>query len=134
MRKHKIIGGILPSVILVMALIFIYIKVNTISINVKFADTIILDGYGEISKNDINILKDIFNGIAWKESSACPFGGISLIFSSSENSVTLYPAGDDCDTVLVIYNEQKYCYGLGEKNNILMRKILAKYGIIWPCV
>jgi len=134
-KKLSLIIGLILVFILLLA--FTFWNVFSIPINTDFSDAIILtfDGHNvEINQDDIPALKEAFNGRAWKDIfgfPACPFGEVSVTFSSSDYILTLYPAGDDCDTVRVGHSNQNYYYNLGGKNEI-MRGILERHGVSWP--
>ena len=56
-----------------------------------------------------------------------------LIFEGKGKRVALYPGGDTCGTMR-LGEEDKYFYGLSEKNFAVFREILAKYGVTFPCL
>ena len=141
--KHKklIIGAVLPLIVVVV-IVFIYFMENAVYINTRFADKVMLQvepRYSkertpiitEINQDDAEILKKIFVDIAIKDTPACLFGSVNLVFESAYKSVTLYPACDDCDTVRILHNGQDYYFYLGDNNKRLMREILIKYGVVW---
>ena len=142
-NKKKLIMGTVLTVTVLVAFVAILSAANTVPVNVSFADMILLevkpytyDGVErksftvEIGQDDIVNLKKVFTGTAMKDSPACPFGDVSLTFSSGEKSLVLYPAGDDCTTVRVVRNGEKYYFH--NKDNELMREILIRYGVVWP--
>ena len=118
---------------------------NTVLVNVKFADKITLDVEAnkydgemrkafvtEISQSDVAILKKIFNGIALKDIPACPYGGVTLVFSSGEKTLTLYPVGDGCDVVVIKRLGETYSFNVGDTNYKTMKEMFTKYGVLWP--
>jgi len=136
MKRWKWIAGI---IIVLAVLVFALINLNTVSVNLRFADKVVLEVepytyrnafVTEINQDDVETLKKIFSGRAWKDMPACPTGGVNLTFSSGGKSITLYPAGDDCATVRVVRNGQNYYFQ--NNDNDKMREILEKYGVVWP--
>jgi len=141
MKSKKLSLIIILLSILALVFILTFYKLFSLPINSDFADKIIFtDEYSgfatEIGQDDVSSLKEAFNGTAWKIGygfPACPLTGISVTFSSEDHALTLYPAGDGCDTVRVRHKGLSYYYSLGEKNSE-MREILEKYGAVWPYV
>lgn len=89
-------------------------------IDVKIADT-----------DDIQKLKENLKGVSYKDSPSCGFDlNISITFSDGEKSITLCPACDDCWKARV-GDSNKY---IDIKDRRVFESIVAKYGMMFPCV
>jgi hypothetical protein len=89
-----------------------------------------------IDPNDLETLKEILQGRACPEwldgEPACGFGtDVSITFTDGRRRITLCPACDKCDTVWVA--NTKLYFDMGERERKRFEKIVAKYGMTFPC-
>ena len=82
-------------------------------------------------ENDIMILKDNLNGIAYSDYPSCGFSlDTSVTFADGKKSIVLCPACDNC-SVARIGSTGKYII---IKDRQALEAVLAKYGMTFPCV
>ena len=142
MKKWIWIGSVI--VVTASVLLLVFFGLNFACVNTNFAKNITLEvkthTYGgekregfvvDIDQDDVATLKRIFRGIANNAPPICPWGDVYLIFSSGNKSLTIYLAGDGCNTVHLVRNGQKFYFTISEENNELIKEILAKYGVKW---
>ena len=137
MKKWIWIGFIALTIVI----LFVLVPFFPIHVNTSFADRVTLDveAYGgregfttKINQDDVEVLKKIFSGWAFKDLPSCPCSGVRVDFSSENKTLGLFPAGDDCGIILVVRKEKEYYLRLNDESNAMMREILKKYGVVWP--
>ena len=103
-----------------------------IKLNYEYTKSIHLE---IIDKNDCDSLKFLCKGTAINDFSvpSCGFGTVELIFEGKGKEVVLYPACDSCETMR-LGKDDKFFYNISEKNRNMLVRILAKYGVTFPCI
>ena len=133
MKKAIIISLYTFIGILIVMCIINYTILFSISdpVDVDFAKTAYLkaEAYGEmpeiytqIKQEDLEFLKSIFKGTAWKETVSCPCNGVELIFQSEKKEFIIYPAGDGCPTIRIEEDGEDYYFHITDEDNERFRK------------
>jgi hypothetical protein len=113
----------------------------TLDINTEFASEILLEyHYADknistqiIDENDVLALKQILTGRSFADSPSCGFStDISIIMNNGNESIVFCPANDGCP-LLRIGDSNKYIK-ITDENLTSLHKVLAKYGMVFPCV
>lgn len=116
-------------------------NLNSTPVDVSFADSAFIKAeeynemqeiYAPIELDDLEFLKSIFDGRAWKETPSCPCNGVELIFRSKDKEIIIYPAGDGCPTMRIERNNVNYYFNLTDHENESLKKILEGYGVLYP--
>jgi len=63
---------------------------------------------------------------------SCGFGP-ELIFEGRGKTVAVYLGADSCGSMR-LGREDKYFYGISEKNKLQLWEIMAKYDVTFPCI
>jgi hypothetical protein len=139
--KKKLIISILIIAVIIVLGIFIgrsiyrpvtLNNVKTVEVNYEYNGVSV---HTQLDDEDAKRLTEICKGVAWNDTSfpSCGFFTVELVFNGNIGSTKLYPACDGCDTMCVGHNESLN-YWIGENNRAELEKILAKYGVTFPCV
>lgn len=87
----------------------------------------------KVTESDLKDLKEILVGRSYPESPSCGFNAdISITLTNGIKSITFCPACDTC-SVIRIGNTNRYI-GIRDDQRKRLDAILAKYGMLFPCV
>lgn len=87
----------------------------------------------QLSKEDLEEIKDMLVRRSFVDSPACGFStDVSIRLTDGQRSIVFCPACDTCAT-LQIGDSNRYI-SVSEKQRDRLDRILAKYGVCFPCV
>ena len=131
-------------IIVTFVLLLIICAVGCSSKSLRFAQTVTVD-YGNWSElvahaddgktvviddpEDVAVLVKVFSNMKSDNGSDCGYYTYQITFEGNGKREVLYPAGDNCDTVL---NENGEFYLMGNENKNLLAALLGKYDIYMP--
>lgn len=85
-----------------------------------------------MTDKDLRALKEILRGRAYRDSPACGFGiDTSITLTDGHKSITFCPACDTCTTIQI--GETNRYIDISEKERSRFDRIVAKYGMTFPC-
>ncbi|MCL1866408.1 MAG: hypothetical protein FWF82_03245 [Oscillospiraceae bacterium] len=130
---------LLPIWILSGLFFYSYITGNT-RVNVMFADNVTLEYafyneenrfVSEIVGEDKESLKKVFSGrFSKNESSRCSGqAGLCMTFSSEDETIKIFVAGDGCNQFTVIKNEKERYISVDDDDLINLQEIFGEYRI-----
>lgn len=86
-----------------------------------------------VSDDDLKVLKKILVGRSYKDDPSCGFGvDVSIRLTDGRQSVTFCPACDSCPKIR-IGNSNRYI-SISKAQRDQLDAILARYGMVFPCV
>lgn len=87
----------------------------------------------KVTDSDLKDLKEILVGRSHPDSPSCGFDtDVSITLTDGRKSITLCPACDRCG-IIRIGNTNRYI-GISDEQRKRLDAILAKYGMLFPCV
>lgn len=83
--------------------------------------------------NDLRALKEILRGYSYSDNPACGFTtDVSITLTDGQKSLVFCPACDGCH-IIQIHSTNKYI-GISKQQRKQLNGILAKYGMVFPCI
>lgn len=133
-KKAALAVAIAAAVLMITLSVFIrpvsLIGVQTAQVDFEYGDVSV---HTQLSDEDAKRLAQICRGVAVNDftAPACGFGTVEIKFENSLFSTALFPACDCCGTMMV--SNHSY-YSIGSDERAELEKILAEYGVTFPCV